>query len=454
VHSRWRSRGRCTVQDHTENFEDFARIRVGKIMSQTPQKHRLLRGVLVPGFGVVVLAISATVFLARPFSESPWEDLPPNPVSIYETDKAIQVVSPFHLSTDPMARLLLINFENDPDPIYVGFEPQAFDDTVHGRGLLVIGWRVDGKVDVFYQTGLQLDPDTYGIAGSGLNAMTERSFSEALFEIGPTGVQANIVFTDLQGRSVHLEIRETDSRPRTPFGLLAPMGAAATNPPALPLVYVDGFYFVRRTGTEYRIGIDGRSHRNDSIPLFLDRARVHFLRYSADPFIVTWNADSEVRLRSLDPEFEAGNLIAYADGVRYELETNGAFREIRRMSRRQGDQQVAIEFTPAFPQLLALADDVEVAGKFRVSAQASLGTVDGSWRIVRQGEELKLELSPDGGWTPGPAPRMARLLFRAVSTFREWPTTYIWRGTIQLPLSNGADQSPLDFHSGWERIAP
>jgi len=84
------------------------------------------------------------------------------------------------------------------------------------------------------------------------------------------------------------------------------MGDAATDPPALPLVYVDGFYFVRRAGAEYRIGIDGRSHRNDSIPLLLDRARVHFLRYSADPCIVSWNADSEVRLRPLDPDFQAG----------------------------------------------------------------------------------------------------------------------------------------------------
>lgn len=50
-----------------------------------------------------------------------------------------------------MAGLLLINFEQNPDTIYAGFEPQAFDDKVHGRGLLVIGWRANGRVDVFYQ---------------------------------------------------------------------------------------------------------------------------------------------------------------------------------------------------------------------------------------------------------------------------------------------------------------
>jgi hypothetical protein len=424
-----------------------------KLMSSKPHRNCLLR--LLLSAGVALVMVSAALFLTRPFTEAPWKELPSNPISIYENDSVTQIVSPFHLQTDPMAGLLLINFESDPDSIYVGFEPQAFDDTVHGRGLLVIGWRVDGKVDVYYQTGLQLNPDTYWIAGSGLNMMVERPFSDAIFDLGPAGVRADIAFDDLQGRMVHLEVSETDPRPRTPFGLLAPMGDAVSAPSALPLVYVDGFYFVRRAGTEYRIEIDGRSHRNDRIPLILDGAWVHFLRYSADPFIVTWNADPETRLRLLQPDFEPGkgSLTASADGVRYELEVNGPFREIRRMSRQEDEHLVVIEFTPAIPQLLALADDVEVAGKFRVTTRASLGTVAGSWRLVRQGTELNIEILPDGGWTPGPAPRMARLLYRAVSTFREWPTTYIWRGTIQLPLPGEADNVSIDFQSGWKRIA-
>ena len=78
-----------------------------------------------------------------------------------------------------------------------------------------------------------------------------------------------------------------------------------------------------------------------------------------------------------------------------------AFREIRRMSRREGNHQ---------------ADDVGVAGKCRVTAGGRLGTVDGRWRLLRRGRELNVELFPDHGWTPGPAPRMARVLYRVVST--------------------------------------
>ncbi|TVR04209.1 MAG: hypothetical protein EA403_05330, partial [Spirochaetaceae bacterium] len=340
-------------------------------------------------------------------------EAPPSPVSIYRASElgradgaGIPVVSPFHLEHDPMTGLLLINFEEDPDSIYHGLEPQSFDDAVHGRGILVIGWRIDGRVDVYHQTGLRLNPETYGIAGKGLHAMVERPFSGARFELGPAGAQADIAFDDLDGRPVRIGVRETDTRPRTAFGLLAPMGSAASDPPALPLVYVDRFYFVRRAGTELLIEIDGRSHQSDFLPFMLDGAPVHFLRYSAAPFIATWNPDSAVAVRVLEPRDEAGAgvLIADADGVGYELETNGGFHEIRQMSLRDGNHEVVIEFTPAIPHLLALADNAAVDGAFRVIARPALGTVQGRWQVARHDGELHLELVPDGGWTPGSAP--------------------------------------------------
>ncbi len=34
------------------------------------------------------------------------------------------ILNPFALSVDPMERLLLVNFEKDPDSTYIGFEPQ------------------------------------------------------------------------------------------------------------------------------------------------------------------------------------------------------------------------------------------------------------------------------------------------------------------------------------------
>ncbi|WP_439482765.1 hypothetical protein [Cyclobacterium plantarum] len=51
--------------------------------------------------------------------------------------------NPFTIEIDPI--ILFVNFENDPDGVYIGFEPQVFDDTLNGKGNLIIGWRLDGS---------------------------------------------------------------------------------------------------------------------------------------------------------------------------------------------------------------------------------------------------------------------------------------------------------------------
>jgi hypothetical protein len=264
----------------------------------------------------------------------------------------------------------------------------------------------------------------------------------------------DLAFRDLEGREIRLLVRETDPRPRRPFSLLAPMGSAASAPPALPLVFVNQFYFVRRAGSEVRIEIAGRSHRGDTLPLVLDGTRVHFIRYSSDPFIVTWNPapDGRAEVLEVGSEGELGVFPAEARGVRYQLQANGEYREIRRMIRREGDHEVVVEFTPAVPHLLALRDGAERSGAFRITATPGSGTVTGRWRIAREGRLLRLEAIPEGGWTPGDVPRVVRLLFRAVPVFRTWPTTYVWRGTLQMPAPPHRVQGSLPLQSSWERI--
>ena len=401
-------------------------------------------------------AMVAAVMLTRLFPEPEWVEAPPHPTTIYESEDpaGVPVVSPFHLETQPMESLLLVNFEGDPDRIYHGLEPQAFDDGVHGKGLLVIGWRVDGRVDVFHDPALRLDPTMYGITGQGLHEMVPRDFGDAQLELGAGGAQAHFDFLDLEGRRIRLVVRETDPRPRRPFSLLAPMGVAAADPPALPLVYVKDFYFVRRAGSEIRIEFEGRSHESDAIPLILDGTRMHFVRYSSRSFVSFWNPSLNPRARILAAEAQTlrdpGR--READGVQYDLAPNGSFQEIRRMRRREGDQEVTVEFEPAMPQLLAMRDGADIAGAFRITTEPSAGFVTGTWRVVREGEDLRIQVTPSGGWTPGEAPPMARLLFRVVSMFRAWPTTYVWTATLQRPEPGADVGSDLPLVAEWERL--
>lgn len=138
-----------------------------------------------------------------------------------------QIINPFEFNIIPMERLLLINIENDPDRLYIGFEPQIFDDEINGTGMLVIAWRTDGKVDVYHQPTVRPDPDGYDIAAKGLENMVPRDMPGAFFELNESGAQADVRFEDVEGRLIQLKLAERSTRTRKPFGLLAPMGMTA-----------------------------------------------------------------------------------------------------------------------------------------------------------------------------------------------------------------------------------
>jgi hypothetical protein len=207
----------------------------------------------IPNVLILIFLVSGFLRHTPPVSmmseggtETPFEER----YRVGDPDRNTQLFSPFRIDIDPMERLLLINFEKDPDSLYVGFEPQAFDDDINGTGILVIGWRTDGRIDVYHQPGLHPDPEKFDIAGKGLANMLERKMDGALFEITERGAQAKIRFPDLDGRMIELHLEERSNRTRKPFGLLAPMGQAAENPSAMPLVLLHDFYFVLRSDTE------------------------------------------------------------------------------------------------------------------------------------------------------------------------------------------------------------
>lgn len=365
---------------------------------------------------------------SRPASESPYPD------GLVVSSDGFPLLNPFRIVTDPMERLLLVNIENDPDSVYVGFEPQVFDDPVNGRGMLVIAWRVDGRVDVFHQPSLKPDPAKYDIAGKGLAHMAEREMQEAFFHVDEKGVQALVEFEDLLGRSVHVSIREENPRKRKPFGLLAPMGDVAENPSAMPLVLLHDFYFVRQKHTEISVRIDQKEHQLDKLPMPIDRTRMYFTRYSPTPFIVT-----------LNPAFD-GRLYADTTGS-IGLSWHGPVPEIAYLKQSDGQHEITLAFNPPFPNLSALPDGANVSGKFVIEGHPTTGKITGDYQVMKTGQRLHLEMIPSGGWIPNEKKLSVRIIYRMAGIFRKWPKTYRWSAAIEIN-----DDGQAHMKSGWERI--
>lgn len=356
------------------------------------------------------------------------------------------IINPFRIAIDPMERLLLVNFEQDPDTTYVGFEPQVFDDVVNGRGHLVIGWRQDGRVDVFHQPGLHLDAAKYDIAGNGLANMLERELSGATCAVDAFGVQAHYDFEDIHNRTVIIRINEQNPKARKPFGLLAPMGAAAAAPSAMPLVLLHDFYFVRKQHTAFEINIDGKRHQPDRLPIPMDFTRMYFTRYSPRPLIATLNPAFEGELEPAAVEVGADEVTVGETTLA--LEWTEGQPALKRMIRKNEVHPLELRFDRAFPDLQTLADDTRLAGNFEIEGHPSTGRIAGNYTVEKNDGRITITMIPAQGWQPRPTKLSLRFLYSAASVFRKWPATYEWTARIQAQ-----ETGAYAMRSTWRRLS-
>lgn len=363
----------------------------------------------------------------------------------FMTQGTIKILQPFKIHIDPMERLLLVNFEKDPDSIYLGFEPQVFEDSVHGKGHLIIAWRVDGKVDVYHQPGLTLDPSTYDIAGKGLENMVVTTFSKAFYEIDDLGVQAQYTFKDKQNRTIAIRINEKNPKKPKPFGLLAPMGDAAEFPSALPLVLLHDFYFVRKRHTEIEVTIAGKNHQPDLLPVPMDFSKMYFTRYSQKPLIATMNPAYNGKLIPLNIEREQKTISNNEYDIVLQWKNNEAF--IKQIIWKNKVYPVNLEFKDPFPNLLSAQKENLLKGKFFVEAHHSTGRLSGDYFITRKNSQTEIIMIPTGGWHPRPTKLSLWFLYTVARIFKKWPTSYKWTAFVSSEKDN-----TFVMESKWERI--
>ena len=355
------------------------------------------------------------------------------------------IINPFRIDIDPMERLLLVNFEKDPDTTYVGFEPQVFDDPVNGTGHLVIGWRQDGRVDVFHLPGLHLDAAKYDIAGKGLANMVERELSGATYEVNDFGVQAHYEFEDIHNRPIVIRINEQNPRARKPFGLLAPMGDAAEAPSAMPLVLLHDFYFVRQPHTTLEISIDGKRHQPDVLPIPMDFTRMYFTRYSPTPLIATLNPAFDGELEPV--AVEIGATEAKVHETILALEWTADRPALKRVLRLNEVHPLALRFEPAFPDLQTMAEATHVEGSFEIEGHPSTGRIAGTYTVEKNDGRITVKMLPAQGWLPRPTKFSLRFLYTVASVFRKWPATYEWTAHLQVQESGA-----YTMRSAWRRM--
>jgi hypothetical protein len=346
----------------------------------------------------------------------------------------------FNLSTAKIERLCLVEWQNGQK--YKALEVQYIDNPKNGRGVLVILNSLDGKVSIYFEPSLTMDPAGYAI-GSGLRQFQQTPFERAYFEIGRYGADLDVLFRDVDGDLILIRIQEGGPKPPSLFSLLAPMGESIANPEWMPLFLLAEFGFVRRKNTQIEVRFGQEEVEVSRLPFPIGGERVYYARYCADPFIIFFNKQFDGQVGALKPGGPGSCLHA---GVEYELvEREGHFEmatAIVRNLRHAG----RVSFDPPFPDAAGLADRAAVHGKFTITGDPLHGCIDGVYSAERHSDQVYLRLHPSGGWTPAEQGFMLRLIFNLGRPFRNWPKTYEWNATLTI------QKDGVDLKSGWRRV--
>jgi hypothetical protein len=348
--------------------------------------------------------------------------------------------SPFSISFDSMEKLILINFEKDPDELYNVFELQMARDKDAAKKFLVIAYRNDGNSDVYHQPGFPFASQADILNGPDF---IERQLENVKFEINDKELDVFFAFTDKTGRKIQVSVIEDRKPKNKPFFLLAPVGVRSENPVSFPVYSLYKMSFAKQRYTDIEIVIGDKKHKPDTFPLPVDCSRNLMTRYSADTFNADWNKNHKGPLLPIKP---AGDK-AESYGISYELTDNAGHYEIKRFTSEYRRHQIVFDLFPPLPDLACLDNKVHFEGHFTISTDSSTGKIRGIYSVDKNETVTDLRFTPDKGWIPYEKRLILKIMFMIVRVFKEWPGSYVWNARIHL----NSDSQPV-MESAWKRI--
>jgi hypothetical protein len=330
--------------------------------------------------------------------------------------------------------MVLLDFEQDAT--YTGLEVQRLaDPDGMGEGTVVLMARRDGRTDVYFEPHLQLDPAGYGWVAQGLAGWYPTAMPASEFEVTADGLQLTVQLELCDGRSFDLRVHERRPGAGRRFTLLAPVGHASANPTFLPVFWLPNMAFVRRKGTNVDLRIGGDRRPLTRAPVPWKRAR-----YCAAPALGFWNeehAGAAVVLPRAPGEHRVPG------GTASLVEHDGQVA-VRTLTARCGTRWLAVVHDPPVCELDTLADGAVHTGRVTVTVDDA-ELFGGCYRIRRIGDRVDLAVDVTRPWQPRDQSTIGAVMFRVLVFFRTWPTTYRWRGSVDL-----APDVPV-LTSRWER---
>jgi len=352
-----------------------------------------------------------------------------NSLNIYDKPPRNMILSPFNLIFEPMDRLLLINFEEDP--LYYGIELQVLHKADEFYPLVIM-YRKDDLIDLYY-TNETVILDRKKMITDLLNN-TSFNHLESIdykFDIDEMGLNAYLFLKDKLENKVEFKIKE-NTPGRELNAILAPISAVSKNPQYFPIVYLNKFSMVIKKDTDIFVKIDEDLKKPAELPVKIDNQNFYLARYSLDPIICNWNKSYTGNLNPI--LLNTTNNDSIKKNLSYDILNNNGYFEIKKvMGVDELSHSISFEFSPAIPNLLSLKSEKKIKGKFSLIIGKKKGIFAGVYHINRKKEQIVISIQPTKGWQPFPG--------------KLWLKTYKWAANIEI-----LEDFEFKIHSNWTRV--
>jgi len=352
-----------------------------------------------------------------------------NSLNIYDKLPRNMILSPFNISFEPIDRLLLINFEEDPS--YYGIELQVLRkaDELYP---LVIFYRKDDLIDIYYTNETAILERKKNIADlrnrTSFNQLETIDFK---FDVDEMGLNASLFLRDKLENKVEFRIKENTAGKEL-SAMLMPIRPVNKNPQYFPIVYLDKFSMVNKKDAEIFVKINEVLKKPAEMPIKIDNQKFYLVKYSLDPINCNWNRFYSGNLNSI--LLKTTNGILHKENLSYEIFNNHGYFEIKKvMGVDELKHSIAFEFSPAIPNLLSLKSEIEIKGKFSLIIGEKKGVFAGVYHINRNKEQITISIQPTKGWQLFPG--------------KLWLKTYKWAANIEI-----LEDFEFKVHSNWTRL--
>ncbi len=337
-----------------------------------------------------------------------------NSLKIYDHPPRNMILSPFKMIFDPMDRLLVVNFKQDP--VYYSIELQIFHKIGKEYPLVII-YRKDNMKDIYYTNEIVIKNRKKMVTDLFTNvSFNQLEDIEYKFRFDEMGLDAYLFLKDKLEKEIEFKIKE-NTPGRELVSILAPIGAVSKKPEYFPIVFLNKFGMVIKRNTEIFVRIHGFLRDATEMPVRMNRMSFYSAHYSLEPVICNWNNNFSGNIKPIILNLPTLNISD--ENITFDLLKNSDYYEIRKISGKdEEDHKVTFEFSPAIPNLLTLKSNLKIIGRFSCIIDEKKGVFAGEYYLTRNGDTIEFNIQPTKGWQPFPG--------------KLWLASYYWTAKIDI----------------------